>query len=593
VTYANNAGLYKLGMDRILSRDVRREQSTQLILWFVLIFLGSACTPVADSTNNPFPQALATEVPTDVQTQAPQPQAEHRIGIRRVNGKAEFYDKLTGETFVVRGANYAFTPTGSVPLFRVGSYDPQLTRQDFAILALQDYNTVHVFLDMCASGTGCVGDADNVGLNPEFLADLADITRAARDAGIYVLFTSNDIPDQGGYSQEANQGSGGDFAGYRNSYYLRPQSVSATRHYWRDVVTGLAEQGAAFDAILGWELVEEQWMFLDQAPLSLTRGTVETTTGSYDMSDAHQKRQMVTDGMRFYIAEVKKEILKYDPTALVTMGFFVPELVAPDWYVDTAPLLQDSDLDFFDFHGYPGPISLQAHAEAFGMLGYDYKPIILGEYGAFTHLYPDINSAARVLTNWVADSCQLGFDGWLYWAYRPANASFNDRTWGLTDEDGFLLNLLSPIHQQDPCVPVDLASGNIAYGKPVRVSAAVPDQPGSYAVDEDAATQWSSGEGPGQWIEIDLQGLFNISEVKLLVAQYPAGNTVHRVQVRANSSNDYSTVYEFSGSTNDNDWLVFTPDSPLQNVGFIRIQTVTSPSWVAWKEIQVFGDPID
>jgi hypothetical protein len=302
---------------------------------------------------------------------------------------------------------------------------------------------------------------------------------------------------------------------------------------------------------------------------------------------------MITDGMRFYIAEVKKEILKYDPTALVTMGFFVPELVAPDWYVDTAPLLQDSDLDFFDFHGYPGPISLQAHAEAFGMLGYDYKPIILGEYGAFTHLYPDINSAARVLTNWVADSCQLGFDGWLYWAYRPANASFNDRTWGLTDEDGFLLNLLSPIHQQDPCVPVDLASGNIAYGKPVRVSAAVPDQPGSYAVDEDAATQWSSGEGPGQWIEIDLQGLFNISEVKLLVAQYPAGNTVHRVQVRANSSNDYSTVYEFSGSTNDNDWLVFTPDSPLQNVGFIRIQTVTSPSWVAWKEIQVFGDPID
>ena len=78
----------------------------------------------------------------------------------------------------------------------------------------------------------------------------------------------------------------------------------------------------------------------------------------------------------------------------------------------------------------------------------------------------------------------------------------------------------------------------------------------------------------------------------LLVAQYPAGNTVHRVQARASGSDAYQTVHEFSGSTNDNDWLIFTPDTPLENVTQIRIQTIASPLWVAWKEIQVFGEPM-
>jgi hypothetical protein len=30
----------------------------------------------------------------------------------------------------------------------------------------------------------------------------------------------------------------------------------------------------------------------------------------------------------------------------------------------------------------------------------------------------------------------------------------------------------------------------------------------------------------------------------------------------------------------------------LENVSQIRIQTILSPSWVAWKEIQVYGEPV-
>ncbi|NJC96102.1 MAG: discoidin domain-containing protein [Anaerolineae bacterium] len=146
------------------------------------------------------------------------------------------------------------------------------------------------------------------------------------------------------------------------------------------------------------------------------------------------------------------------------------------------------------------------------------------------------------------------------------------------------------MNQPNPCAPVEVPNDNLAYGKPVTASRSLSDQPPEYAVDDNANTQWGSGEHPVQWIQIDLQGTYRVTEIRLLVGQYPAGNTIHRVQVRASGGDAFQTVYEFNGSTNDNDWLVFKPDIPLENVGQIRIQTIASPSWVSWKEIQVYGE---
>jgi hypothetical protein len=407
-------------------------------------------------------------------TVAPTPTArpyippQHRIGVRQVNETAEFFDRQTGDKFVPHGANYVFVPQNgaySHLLLKVGVYDSQRTRQDFGTLVSSGYNTVRVFLDHCNAGPGCIGDSDNIGLNPAYLDNIADMLTAAKETGIYILFTSNDLPDQGGYVEQANAQSGPTFGGYRNSYYLTPGAVEATRRYWRDLLTGLNTRSAATDMVLGWQLLNEQWMFRDQPPLSLTSGMVETTTGVYDMSDPKQKKRMVTDGLIHYIAEVRAEILEHDPTALVTMGFFAPEIVAPNWYVDTASLLAGADLDFFDFHAYPGSHSLAELVTAFGMHNYSAKPIILGEYGAFRHIYSAMTPAARAITNWQAESCTYGFDGWLYWTYYPANESVGDRTWGLTDESGFLLELLAPINYPDPCEVVAVFSDNLAYQK--------------------------------------------------------------------------------------------------------------------------------
>ena len=63
-------------------------------------------------------------------------------------------------------------------------------------------------------------------------------------------------------------------------------------------------------------------------------------------------------------------------------------------------------------------------------------------------------------------------------------------------------------------------------------------------------TLWNAGAGPTQWIQVDLEGTYDVMRVRLIVAQDPAGRAV-----RAG-------------------------------------ETTTSPSWVAWKEIQVFGEPM-
>ena len=255
-------------------------------------------------------------------------------------------------------------------------------------------------------------------------------------------------------------------------------------------------------------------------------------------------------------------------------------------------MLEKADLDFFDFHAYPGGPNLREHAENFGMIGYAAKPILMGEYGAFHRVFSEIDSAARALTKWVAESCEYGFDGWLYWTYYPTDSDAGDWTWGLVDKDNYLLDLFAPVNQPDPCIALEIPTDNLAYNKPVTASRSLPEEPPVQAVDDNEGTQWGAGESAVQWIQIDLQGIYRITKIQLLVAQYPNGLTIHRVQVRASDADAYQTVYEFNDSTGDNDWLFFRPEIPLENVGQIRIETIDSPSWVAWKEIQVYGEAI-
>ncbi|HSB90315.1 MAG TPA: discoidin domain-containing protein [Anaerolineales bacterium] len=131
-------------------------------------------------------------------------------------------------------------------------------------------------------------------------------------------------------------------------------------------------------------------------------------------------------------------------------------------------------------------------------------------------------------------------------------------------------------------------SGNLALHKPATASASMPDQPPTAAVDGDPETAWSAGTHPTQWIEIDLGATYDLDRLILTVAQTPAGNTVHQVFGRGDEGN-YRLLHEFRGDTSDGQLLDVAPMAAWDAVRYLKIETSESPSWVAWREIAVFG----
>ena len=51
-----------------------------------------------------------------------------------------------------------------------------------------------------------------------------------------------------------------------------------------------------------------------------------------------------------------------------------------------------------------------------------------------------------------------------------------------------------------------------------------------------------------------------------------------------------SEIHVFEQVTEDREWLIYTPAQPIEDVQVVRIETLETPSWVAWIEIQVIGE---
>jgi hypothetical protein len=412
----------------------------------------------------------------------------------------------------------------------------------------------------------------------------------AKRNGIFLLFTSNDIPDGGGYGAEANAGAGPHFSGYRNAHFLTASGVDAASRYWSDILTGLRQRNAPTEVVLAWSLLNEMWVFEDQPPLSLRSGTVTAANGStYDVSSEEERRRLVSEGFTHYIATVGETIRRHDPQSLITVGFFHPKFPHPSrlgdsWYVDTASLLHRAQVDFFDFHAYPGvELTIEQYAENFGLVDYEEKPVIMGEVGAFTFVYESPETALPALARFMADSCRHGWDGWLYWEfYQPPEVG--DATFGLVDSDGLLLEALSPAHHPDPCDASALAPSDLAHGRPATASASLPAEPAANAVDGSTETIWGAGAHPPQWIEIKLEAVSTVAGVRLLTSQFPAGPTRHRVYGRV-VGGSLVLLGELAGQTGDQEWL--TLDGTWEGLEAVRVETIESPSWVGWREIQI------
>jgi hypothetical protein len=363
------------------------------------------------------------------------------------------------------------------------------------------------------------------------------------------------------------------------------------RDYWTTVVRGLVARKAPLDAILSYTVREEMFFFGDKAPLSLAGGSVATANGrTYTLPQDRQR--MVDDGTVFWLHGIRAAIRRLDPAALVSVGAFAPNDPYPwrpadDSRVVSMEPMYASGVDFFDVHPYPGGPSFDKLAANFRLSpGRQDKPVIIGEYGAFHFAYPTPARAAAAVMDWQVASCAYGIDGWFHWHWRGVN---DPEVWTGAEGNGAINTVLAPRQRPDPCVRKDFPfiETNLALGRPTVVSSSLPESPGSRAVDGSAATIWNSGTSPPAWIEVQLAGPSAVKEIRLVVGQFPNGHTIHHLLVRTAAG--VQEVRRLDGDTVDGQVLSWKPPAPLSGVVAVRVETDASPSFVAWKEIEVIG----
>lgn len=537
--------------------------------------------PTASATARPTGSATASASPTARPTPTPAP-VEHRIGVRVVDGAGELFDRVTGKRYVARGANLVRLDGYHVTL-TPGYYDPTRIEATLTRMERDGYNVVRVFHDHRRGGLGT-----DAALPAAYLDNTADLLRRAKAHRLTVMLTQDWPPDGAAYGFSSDPR-----IEDVNSLYLSRGGVGANARFFRDFAAGLVARGAPLDALLAYELRNELHFTDRYPPFSLGSGTVTTANGkTYDLSSADERTRMLEEGLVFWIDRMREAILAVDPTALVAVGFFQPHgpnpsRVGDDRLIETKAAILSSSADFIDLHGYPGgELDLRQLVENFGLPRVTKKPILLGEFGAGRDYYPTAEDAVRALVEWQIESCRYGFDGWLAWTW---DSTEQPEFWNALDAGGAIERALSPALRRDPCAVggLDLAV-ELTRGATARASRALGEGPAANAIDGKAETIWNAGAGPSQWLEIDLRAARTVERIRLMVSQYPAGATTHLVSVRA-AGGSWGKVATLSGRTTDGQWLDVRPAKALAGIRYIRIETTTSPSWVAWREVSVLG----
>lgn len=449
-----------------MRRAILRRAGAWLLAAAVLAACGGVPdTPPAESPAPPPPTptpaaALTAASPTPRPTATAVPIPEHIIGIRRVDGLAQFYDRRSGERFVPRGANYLhFAPqvmewgehAYQDSTFATDRYDPAEAGAALDLMRDHGYNIVRVFL--LDSTTGIVGYGP--GLNPAYVDNLADFLRQAAAREIFVWFTSDWLPG-GRYGEMSNRECCETFAS-TNLQILSAGGVEAIGELYADLHAALLARGAPVEYVFDWQLRNEVYFDAHAAPLSWRQGTVRAANGEiYDMASADERQRLMDEGVVYFIDAARARIQQADPTALVSAGFFVPQGPVParvgdNRRIETRPAIWDSTADFIDLHAYPGfELDLRQHVVNFGMEGVLPRPIVLGEFGAFRQNYSTPARGARALQQWQIDSCAYGFDGWLIWHWDTVE---DTALWSAVAGEQDIARALAPSLRPDPCAP--------------------------------------------------------------------------------------------------------------------------------------------
>ena len=91
---------------------------------------------------------------------------------------------------------------------------------------------------------------------------------------------------------------------------------------------------------------------------------------------------------------------------------------------------------------------------------------------------------------------------------------------------------------------------------------------------------WNAGKYAPASIRFDFDAPVRCTRISLLPCMSPeSGHVRHEIRVGTD-------VYKFSGRATDRQWIHADINADGQRVKFIQINTLTSPSWVAWRRVR-------
>lgn len=171
-------------------------KTVHYLLLFTISLLPACNLPYRPPASSTFIATSPVQVASVATTTPIAKAGEHRIGIRVIDGHGEFYDRMTGEKFVPRGANYIRLAMqqglgGGAYLahstFGPGFYDP--VRADAAMRKMYSdgYNVVRVFIE--TTTTTSISGA--YGLSGDYLDNIADFIHLAKKNNLFVIFSTD------------------------------------------------------------------------------------------------------------------------------------------------------------------------------------------------------------------------------------------------------------------------------------------------------------------------------------------------------------------------------------------------------------------
>lgn len=383
----------------------------------------------------------------------------HRLGVRQAGSKQEFYDTVTNASVLLRGNNYIrMTPNGVPNGFAPGVYDKPRNEAALSDMKASGYNSVRVTFVYSQ-----LANDNGIGLSDQYLNNVADYLRMAKEKEMFVFGLIAYLPKTGGY-WPANQNAV--FEGdYTQKLFLDQVFLSAKKQYVKDVISGLKKKGAPIEIVI-WGIENEPFFELSKKPLNMSTGFVKTANGAtYNMAVPEDKKRMIDDNLAFYMDSVRSSIREIDPEAIVGMSLMSPISVQRTGNIlKTGKLFNESLADFIDVHIYPRSSVLTTAEELSSYeMGSSQKPLILGEYGAYPKskvpwAYDNIQDGAIGLRDLQVITCKdYGFKGWYAYDWDTTELTYGFRIYQVTESGGVINRMLAPKYRANPCSPDPVA----------------------------------------------------------------------------------------------------------------------------------------